>query len=158
MLGRIVWCLVADMTSGKSATEGTAVKAWGIARIDYGHTRADTTARIRALFDCVLAADPTALRARLRDVPDVDFVGEPRPDRDYPCLDWHDHPRERRVREVVRIRRAEESTGEGGEVERGEEGSGTYRGRAQEDRAERVEGYVCREDFDCGYGARGTCT
>ena len=158
MLGRIVWCLVADMTSGKSTTEGTAVKAWGIPRINYGHTRADTTARICALFDRVLAVDSTALRARLRDVPDVDFVGEPRPDRDYPCPDWHDHSRERRVREVVRIRCAEESAGEGGEVERGEEGSGAYRGRAQEDRAERVEGCVCREDFDCGYGARGTCT
>ena len=120
-------CHVTDAALGKSATEGAAIKARNIAGVDYGRTRTDTAARIRVFFADVLALNPTAFRPRLRNVPDLDFAGEPRPDHSHPYPHWPDHLRERRVRKVVHLRRAEEPAGEGGEVECGEEGSGTYR-------------------------------
>ena len=113
----VAWRLTTSMTLGKRATEGITIKAWSIASVDHGRTHAYAATRIRAFLVRVLAVNPTAFRARLRDVPNVDFVGEPRSDRGHSGPHWYDHLRERRVREVVHIRRAEGSTEEGGEVE-----------------------------------------
>ena len=99
----VEWCLVADVTSDTSGTEEAAIKAWGISSIDYGCTRADTVARIRAFIHGIRAIDPTAFRARLRDIPDPNFVGEPRPNLDHPGPHRHDHLRERRVCEMVHL-------------------------------------------------------
>jgi len=94
-------CRVTDATLGKSATEGSALKARDIARVDYGRTRTDTAARIRTLFNDVRAINPVTFRARLRDVPNPDFAGEPRPNRSHPYSHRPDHLCQRRVREMV---------------------------------------------------------
>ena len=100
---RVGCCHTTDTTSGKGTTKGTAIEARSIANVDYGRTRADAAARVRDFLDGFFAVDPTTFCARLRVVPNLDFVGEPRPDRSRSDPHRHDNPRERRVCEVVHL-------------------------------------------------------
>jgi len=88
---------------GSSRTEEAAIRARCIANVDYGRTCADAVAPIRVFFDVVLAVNPNTFRARVRDVPNIDFFGEPRPDCNHSYPHWHDHLRKRRVCEVVHL-------------------------------------------------------
>ena len=69
------WYHVADTTSGTGRAEETVSKAWWIAGVDYGRTRADAAACLRVFFVGVLAVEPTSFRAGLGDVSDLDLVG-----------------------------------------------------------------------------------
>ena len=86
---------VIDMTLGKCGAEETAIEAWSITNVDYGRACADATACVCVFFAGVLAVDPTAFRPRFRNVPDPDFIGEPRPDPDNPGPHRDDLLRER---------------------------------------------------------------
>jgi len=87
------------VTLGKCGTKETVIDACSVASI----ACADTTACVRVFFAGVHAVDSTTFRSRLQDVPDLDFVGEPRLNRDHPGPHRHDHLRERRICQVVHL-------------------------------------------------------
>ena len=93
------WSHVVYVTLGKCGTKETVVDAYSVVST----VCADSTACVRDFLAGVHAVDSTAFRSRLRDVPDLDFVGEPRLNRDHPDPHLHDNLRERRTCQVVHL-------------------------------------------------------
>lgn len=68
---------VADTTSDARGAEEIVGETWSIANVDYGCARADAAARIRVFFVGVRSVGPTSFCPGLRNVPNLDLVGQP---------------------------------------------------------------------------------